>query len=127
MEELPALPAMPAAIADLLDILPDAVVVVDARGRVAYTNPAIRNLLGYLRDELIGQPLSVLVPPADRDRHASLVGTFLLSDTAASFTSRRPSWQTTSAQKEGGLRNQRFSSTRCRLFHPSAVRTSWWW
>lgn len=79
MDELPALPAMPTAIADLLDILPDAVVVVEARGRIAYTNPAIRNLLGYLRDELIGQPLSVLVPPAARERHASLVDTFLLS------------------------------------------------
>lgn len=79
MEELPALPALPPAIADLLDILPDAVVAVDARGRVAYTNPAIRNLLGYLREELIGQPLSVLVPPAARERHEALVGTFLLS------------------------------------------------
>ncbi|TXC67349.1 sensor domain-containing diguanylate cyclase [Piscinibacter aquaticus] len=63
MAALPALPELPSAIADLLDILPDAVVAVDACGRIAYVNPAIRNLLGYLRDELIGQPLSALVPP----------------------------------------------------------------
>lgn len=88
MDEVPALPALPPAIADLLDILPDAVVVVDARGRVAYANPAIRSLLGYLRDELIGQALSVLVPPAVRERHETLVGTFLESGAPTMMGSR---------------------------------------
>ncbi len=71
------LPALPVAIAGLLDILPDAVVMVDRRGRVGYANPAVRTLLGYAREELIGQPLSVLVPPAARERHENLVIDYL--------------------------------------------------
>lgn len=88
MAALPALPELPSAIADLLDILPDAVVAVDACGRVAYVNPAIRNLLGYLRDELIGQPLSALVPPAARERHEALVGAYLQSGAPTMMGSR---------------------------------------
>lgn len=79
---------LPAAIADLLDILPDAVVAVDARGRVVYTNPAVRNLLGYLREDLIGQPLSLLVPPAARERHEMLVGEYLQSGAPTMMGSR---------------------------------------
>ncbi|MGD9835847.1 MAG: diguanylate cyclase [Piscinibacter sp.] len=79
---------LPSAIADLLDILPDAVVAVDACGRVVYTNPAVRNLLGYLREELIGQPLSLLVPPAARERHEMLVGEYLQSGAPTMMGSR---------------------------------------
>ncbi|MGE4052248.1 MAG: diguanylate cyclase [Piscinibacter sp.] len=79
---------LPTAIADLLDILPDAVVAVDARGRVVYTNPAVRNLLGYLREDLIGQPLSLLVPPAARERHEMLVGEYLQSGAPTMMGSR---------------------------------------
>lgn len=64
------------SIAELLDILPDAVLMVDARGLVRYTNPAVRQLLGYMPADLIGQPLGVLLPPAARARHEVLVARF---------------------------------------------------
>lgn len=66
----------PLALADLLDILPDAVVMIDRRGVIIYANPAVRSLLGYTRDELLAQPLSLLVPQAVRERHEALVTEF---------------------------------------------------
>lgn len=64
------------AIGDLLDILPDAVVMVDAFGNVSFVNPAVRSLLGYTPMEILGQPLSRLVPPDARERHETLVSEF---------------------------------------------------
>jgi diguanylate cyclase (GGDEF)-like protein/PAS domain S-box-containing protein len=66
----------PLALADLLDILPDAVVMIDRRGLIIYVNPAVRSLLGYARDELLDQPLSLLVPQTVRERHETLVADF---------------------------------------------------
>ncbi|WP_298833388.1 sensor domain-containing diguanylate cyclase [uncultured Piscinibacter sp.] len=67
---------VPTALADLLDILPDAVVIVTAQGVIGYVNPAVRALLGYARDEIVGQPLSTLVPQAMRARHEAMVEKF---------------------------------------------------
>lgn len=63
----------PLALSDLLSILPDAVVMVDERGVILYANTSVFELLGYSTDELVGQPLSMLIPPAVRDRHQELV------------------------------------------------------
>lgn len=60
-------------IADLLDVLPDTVVMVDARGRLAFASQAVQGLLGYEPEELIGQPLSILIPERDRERHEGMV------------------------------------------------------
>lgn len=64
------------ALGDLLDILPDAVIMVDARSHITYANPALSTLLGYVAAELVGQPLSLLVPPEQRERHATLVARY---------------------------------------------------
>lgn len=61
------------AIGDLLDILPDAVVMVDARSIITFVNPAMRALLGYTPAEILGQPLSMLIPQDSRDRHDAVV------------------------------------------------------
>jgi diguanylate cyclase (GGDEF)-like protein/PAS domain S-box-containing protein len=63
----------PLALSDLLSILPDAVVMVDEHGVIMYANSSVLGLLGYAADDLAGQPLSVLIPPAVRDRHQQLV------------------------------------------------------
>jgi serine phosphatase RsbU (regulator of sigma subunit) len=41
----------------------DTVVVADAGGRVTYVNPAIAVLLGYEPDDVLGRPLTDLLPP----------------------------------------------------------------
>ena len=55
--------------AGLLEAAPDAMVCVDADGRIALVNAQTERLFGYGRDELIGQPVEVLVPDAARDVH----------------------------------------------------------
>jgi diguanylate cyclase (GGDEF)-like protein/PAS domain S-box-containing protein len=57
----------------LLEAAPDAIVVVDADGRIQLVNRQTRALFGWERSELIGQPLEVLMPARYRERHPSLV------------------------------------------------------
>lgn len=48
------------------------VVMINEAGTIALTNPYLDTLFGYTPGELTGQPLSVLVPPYVRHRHADL-------------------------------------------------------
>jgi PAS domain S-box-containing protein len=53
----------------LLEAAPDAILGVDVGGRIALANAQAERLFGYGRDELVGQPVEVLVPEAVRDAH----------------------------------------------------------
>ena len=53
----------------LVAAVPDGVVVVDAAGRIEMVNPAVETLFGYPPDDLVGQPVEVLVPEDVRDAH----------------------------------------------------------
>lgn len=55
---------------DLLESAPDAMVIVDHRGVIELLNAQAERLLGYRREELIGQPIELLVPDRLRDLHA---------------------------------------------------------
>ncbi len=54
---------------DLLDSAPDAMVIVDRHGNIVLVNAQAENLFGYKRDELIGQPVEILVPARHREHH----------------------------------------------------------
>src|SRR5205814_5642557 len=60
-------PAVP--IENLLEALPDAVVLVDAGGQIAYANGLLERLSGYSRGELFGQLIEFLVPERYRQLH----------------------------------------------------------
>ena len=53
----------------LLDAAPDAIVGVDADGRIALVNTQAEQLFGYERGELLGRPVEMLVPDAVRSVH----------------------------------------------------------
>lgn len=54
---------------NVIEALPEAVVLTDADGRIAQVNRATEALLGYPREELVGQPLAQwLTPPAGADQ-----------------------------------------------------------
>ncbi|MGV8942406.1 MAG: diguanylate cyclase domain-containing protein [Lysobacter sp.] len=52
--------------ADILDLLPDAVCVADAEGRVLFVSASFERILGYGRDEVLGRYVLDLVHPDDR-------------------------------------------------------------
>ncbi|MGH3258081.1 MAG: PAS domain S-box protein [Streptosporangiaceae bacterium] len=53
----------------LLEAVPDAMICVDADGRIVVINAQAEGLFGYARDELIGQPVEILVPDQARKMH----------------------------------------------------------
>jgi PAS domain S-box-containing protein len=53
----------------LLEAAPDAMVCVEGDGRIALVNAQAERLFGYRREELVGQPVEMLVPEAVRDVH----------------------------------------------------------
>ncbi|HNP71831.1 MAG TPA: PAS domain S-box protein [Kouleothrix sp.] len=53
----------------LLEAAPDAIVIVDGLGAMAIVNQQAEAMFGYSRDELIGQPIEMLLPERLRQRH----------------------------------------------------------
>ena len=53
----------------LLESTPDAMVIVDGQGTIESVNVETERLLGYRREDLIGQPIEVLVPEEHRQGH----------------------------------------------------------
>ena len=53
-----------------LETVPDAMVVVDHHGRIVMLNSRTERLFGYLRDQLLGVQVEVLVPERYRGSHS---------------------------------------------------------
>jgi PAS domain S-box-containing protein len=53
----------------LLEAAPDAMVIVDREGHIALVNSQAEHLFGYAREELLGQPIELLVPKRYRPQH----------------------------------------------------------
>jgi PAS domain S-box-containing protein len=53
----------------VLETLLDAVVVADRAGRITYVNQAAERLLGWPAAELVGRPITAIVPPGLRNKH----------------------------------------------------------
>ncbi|MHB8584777.1 MAG: sensor histidine kinase [Thermoplasmatota archaeon] len=56
----------------LLEAAPDAIVIANERGQIALINTQAERIFGYTRDEILGQPIEVLLPDRFRHHHADL-------------------------------------------------------
>lgn len=56
----------------LLELVPDGILVVDGRGAIVHANAVAAELFGWPREELVGQPVEVLLPVRYRERHVGL-------------------------------------------------------
>lgn len=53
----------------LLESSPDAIVIVGRDGRIAFANRRLEAMFGYAADELLGQPVEMLIPARFAARH----------------------------------------------------------
>ncbi len=58
-------------LAALLNAAPEGILEIDATGRMVFVNPALCELFGYRAEEMLGQSVEMLVPPAHRGGHAA--------------------------------------------------------
>jgi PAS domain S-box-containing protein len=65
------------AAASLLASLPDTVVAADADGRIVYVNHAVTDLLGHDPADVVGLPLTAIMPDRFRRGHGAHVTRFL--------------------------------------------------
>jgi len=63
---------------NLLRFAPDAMIVVDERGNIRFANDTAFDLFGYRPEQLIGQPMDILVPERLRVRHGEHVANYLV-------------------------------------------------
>jgi PAS domain S-box-containing protein len=69
----------------LLEAAPDAIVIVNREGRIVLVNAQTQRLFGYGRQELLGQPVEILVPQRFQGAHPGHRTSFFAKPTARSM------------------------------------------
>jgi PAS domain S-box-containing protein len=67
----------------LISLTDDAVIITDAEQRIVFFNEGAEHIFGHAAASMIGQPLAVLLPAAQRNVHVGLVRDFGKSPVAA--------------------------------------------
>lgn len=55
----------------------DSIITIDSQGFIESTNPATELIFGYSKDEMVGQPISIVMTDADAAFHAQYVSAYL--------------------------------------------------
>ena len=75
-------------LAEVLDLMPDAVCVVDAEGRLLYVNASFERILGYAPAEVLGRRIFELVHPEDREATLRQAGQVMAGELQRHFRNR---------------------------------------
>jgi PAS domain S-box-containing protein len=67
----------------IVDIAADAIISVDDTHRVVLFNKGAEEIFGYRSDEIVGQPLDILIPERFRARHGDHIRAFAGAETVA--------------------------------------------
>ncbi|SEB42164.1 PAS domain-containing sensor histidine kinase [Terriglobus roseus] len=67
---------------EVIEHAPDAILEVDAGGIIVIANQTAERHFGYPREELLGAPIEMLIPAANRSQHASHRDAFMQADRA---------------------------------------------
>ena len=54
---------------NVLESAPDAIVIINGQGRIVRLNRQAEAIFGYTREELLGEPIEILMPERFRERH----------------------------------------------------------
>lgn len=77
------------SITHIFDFLPDGTVSVSKDQRIVHVNRAAAEMFGYPLEELIDQPLEILLPPEQRERHRGHVQHFIATGTRGRYMGER--------------------------------------
>jgi len=69
--------AREAHLRSIIETIPDAMIVIDARGRILSFSAAAEEMFGFKEAELLGENVSALMPSPDRERHDSYLERYL--------------------------------------------------
>jgi protein-histidine pros-kinase len=64
-------PLTPKVVTELLHASAEATIITDSTGRIIFVNQEAENLFGYDAEEILDQPIEVLMPKSLRDSHAA--------------------------------------------------------
>ncbi len=84
----------------ILETTVDGVITIDDEGRIESFNPAAERLFGYAAADVIGLPLSLLMPPPYRDEHDHYLRTYLETGRPKVIGRRR---EVTGLRRDGSL------------------------
>ena len=60
----------------VVESAPNAMVMITASGKIEMVNAQAERVFGYAREEMLGQPIEMLVPERFRGNHPDLRGSF---------------------------------------------------
>ena len=73
----------------VVEAAPDGLAMVDRDGRLALVNSGMERMFGYLREELLGQPIEMLIPERYRSGHPGLRSAYMRAPTTRDMAGRR--------------------------------------
>jgi PAS domain S-box-containing protein len=78
------LPLSDSLVAAILSVSADAIICVDRDQRITFFNEGAVSIFGYALEEILGQPLTILLPERFRSSHGALMESFGRAQVAAS-------------------------------------------